>query len=167
MANTALLTIAGVLQNVKNAIVDGDGTQYDKQEVIVLCMQALIQILCGGSPSSIVLPNIQSAAGVNDAAIARFCAGTITATPFVPGGANFTTHAAVAADGGQTAITFPTAFPNSCIGVLCTVSNYSGSDNAVLIANVVGNPTKTGFTVMVGGGASGSTCTVTYFPVGT
>lgn len=164
--NTALLNIAGVLESLRTAIVNGEGVPYDKQEVLVLCLQATIQILCGGSPS-ITLPTIGAPAGINDAAIARFCRNTISATPFVPGGPNFTTQTGVLADGTQTPITFLNAFPNSCIGVLCTPSNYSGSDNAVLIPNVVGNPTKTGFTVTVGGGQSGSTCTLTYFPIGT
>lgn len=163
--NTALLNIAGVLQNVRNAIVNGEGAPYNVDEVIVLCMQATIQILCGGSPT-ITLPKIGNAAGLNDSAIARFCNGSITPTPFVPGGPNLTVQTGVKADGSTTPITFANAFPNVCSGILLGVSNYSGSDNAALSANVVGNPTTTGFTVAVDGGQANSTCTLTYFPVG-
>lgn len=165
--NAALLQIAGVLEAMRTAVINGDGVAYDPMEVFLAAMQASLQIMCGGSPSSIVLPNVLQAAGLSDSAVARFCAGTITASPFVPGGGNFTTQTGVLADGSQTTVTFPTAFPNSCIGVLCTPMNYSGSDNAILVPNVIGNPTKTGFTVMVGGGQSASTCTLIYFPVGT
>lgn len=162
--NTALLSIAGVLESVRNAIVNGEGTAYNKEEVVVLCLQAVVQILCGGSPP-ITLPSIQSAAGINDSVVARFCKGSIAATPFVPGGPNLATQTLVAADGGTTEVPFANAFPNACNQVFVSVRDYSGSDNAALTARV-SSITKAGFSITVGGGVSGSTCSVDFFPIG-
>jgi len=68
---------------MRSAILNGDGVVYNRDEVFLASMQAVIEILCGGTPSSIVLPNIIAPAGLNDPTIARFCNNTIPATPFV------------------------------------------------------------------------------------
>lgn len=164
--NAALLQIAGVMQSMRNAIVNGEAIPYNTNEVFALALQATIEILCGGTPSSIVLPSTGGPAGLNDSAIARFCRGNITGTPFVPyAGLNLATQTPVAADGGTTPVTFANAFATSCSQVFVSVRDYSGSDNAALTARV-SSITKTGFSVTVGGGASGSTCSVDFLPIG-
>ncbi len=165
--NQALLSIAGVLESMRTSIVTGQWVTYDRQEVMLACMQATIQILCGGSPSNIVLPTT-AAAGLNDAVVARYCSGTIASTPYAPGGGNLATQTLVAADGGTTAITFATAFPNSATQVLYGLRNYSGAAYDTLFAYVAnGTLSKTGFSIVVGGGAPGSTVSVDYLPFGT
>lgn len=163
--NSGLLKIIGVLEAVRTAKITGQGIPYDREEVYLLCLQATLEMLCGGSPT-IILPAIVGTGGANDPVIARNCTGIVTPSPFVPSGSNYTTQAAVAADGGTTPITFAAPFATVCNQVLFSVRDYTGSDNAALTARASGLSTS-GFSVTVGGGQSGTTCTVDYFPVGT
>lgn len=79
------------------------------------------------------------------------------------------TVANVPADGSAaTPITFPVAFTSSVGAVTFGISNYNGSDNASIgVPLIQGNPSLTGFTVMVSGGSSGSTVTLHYDVSGT
>lgn len=80
------------------------------------------------------------------------------------------TIASVPADASQapagTQITFATAFPTACTGVNVTIQNYSGSDNAALNYQIVGTPTTSGFSIIVGGGQPGSTVSIFYEAIG-
>ncbi|MDE2098160.1 MAG: hypothetical protein KGL39_12975 [Patescibacteria group bacterium] len=71
----------------------------------------------------------------------------------------------VPADGSAyptgTAVTYAVAFPTQTNEITIGLSAYSGSDNASLGYNIVGS-TKTGFHIVVTGGAPGSTVTVGY-----
>jgi hypothetical protein len=73
----------------------------------------------------------------------------------------------VPADGANTTFTFDTPFTNTIGTVTFTVWNYSGSDNAALVYRGVGTPSKSGFTITVGGGQTGSTVSVHYRASGT
>ena len=166
--NTALLEIAGVLKAIRSHILNGTGISYDAEEVFLGAMQAVIQILCGGVPSDIVLPKVLSPAGLDDAVIARGCAGTIVSTPYDPSGPNLGTQTLVPADGSASqAITFSVPFPNAATQVLYGIRDYSDVDNASVSGYVVKNSlTTTGFSIYVSGGSSGSTCSVDYLPFG-
>lgn len=166
--NEALLEIAGVLEAMRSAIINGDGVSYNQMEVFLAAMQAVIEILCGGSPSSIILPQILQGAGLDDTAVARFCNGTIPATPyFPPSNPNAASQESVAADGSEAVpISFATPLASEIVTVLYSISNYSGSDNASLSARLTAMSLD-GFSIIVSGGQGGSTCTVGYVPVGT
>lgn len=75
----------------------------------------------------------------------------------------------VPADGTSQPVTFSTPFASSVGSVRFGLEGYSGSDNAALSAPRIVNGTKStsGFTVIVGGGASGSTVTLHYEASGT
>lgn len=166
--NAALLEIAGVLEAMRTAIVNGDGVRYNPMEVLLASMQATIQIMCGGAPSMIVLPNILNPAGLNDTAVARECSGAIQATPFIFGGVNLATQTGVLADGSLAkTISFVSPFPSAATQVLYGLRDYSGSDNASLSARVVTNSlTQSGFSIIVSGGQSASTVSLDYLPFG-
>lgn len=70
----------------------------------------------------------------------------------------------VPADGNSQAITFSSPFPNAVGSIRFGLENYSGTDNAALSCPriVTGTKTTSGFTVIVGGGQSGSTVTLHY-----
>lgn len=75
----------------------------------------------------------------------------------------------VPADGtAAVAITLTTAFPNTIGPVLLSVgANYTGTDNAALVARLSAVPTKTGFSAIVAGGQSGTTVDLHYVALGT
>lgn len=167
--NEALLEIAGVLEAMRSAIINGDGVVYNPMEVFLAAMQATLQMLAGGTPSKIILPNILNPAGLSDTAVARFCNGVIVGVPYSPSGtpAGTATQAGVPADGSAPAsITFQTPFASVLTALFTSAPYaYTGGDNASL--SVVENSRSLeGFEVTVSGGATGSTCSLDYLPYG-
>lgn len=167
--NEALLEIAGVLEAMRSAIVNGDGVAYNPMEVFLAAMQATLQMLAGGTPSKIVLPNILNPAGLSDTAVARFCNGVIIGAPYSPSGtpAGTATQNNIPADGSAAAsITFATPFASVLTALFTSAPyNYNGGDNASL--SVVENSRSLdGFEVTVSGGAPSSTCSLDYLPYG-
>lgn len=75
----------------------------------------------------------------------------------------------VPADGNSQAILFPVAFQNTVGAIRFGLESYSGTDNAALSMPRIVNGTKSlsGFTVIVGGGQTGSSVTLHYEASGT
>jgi hypothetical protein len=74
----------------------------------------------------------------------------------------------VPADGSAAVpVALSPGYPNAITVVLLSVgANYTGTDNAVIVARLSAVPTKSSFSVIVSGGQTGTTVDIHYVAMG-